>query len=95
VILKVLKLIDGDLVFGEVEAVHGETTEILMKNPFIAKPAGVMPYCVDLMTSAPAAIQINPVNIIWSAPLEDFPKALEIYQEATSKIIKPDSKIIV
>jgi len=95
-LLKALKLIDGELIFGEVEAIHNEqTTEILVKTPFCAKSAGIMPYCMDLMTSAPAAIQVNPMNIIWSADLEDFPKACEIYKEATSKIIQPSSNIIV
>jgi len=104
--LKALKLITGELVFGEVEGIEVApgVTEILMKKPFEGlaaapgRPHGYMPYSADRMSNAPAAIQINPMNVVWSAPLEDFPEALEIYQEQTFKIQKPDasdSKIII
>jgi len=96
-LLKVFKLIDGETIFGDCEAVYTESgvTEILIKTPFCAKKEGVMPYMADLLTSAPAAVQIHPMNVLWQAPLEDFPKVLEVYTNATSKVIKPESKIII
>ena len=46
------------------------------------------------MTESPKAIQIHPMNILWSVPLNEFPEANKIYEEATSVILKPEKKII-
>jgi len=94
-IYKVLKLLDGDLVLGEVEAVHTEhMTEILLKKPFTVTERGAMPYMYNILRKSPAAIQLNPGNIIWTAPLADFPDVEKVYLDATTKIVKPESKII-
>jgi len=98
--LRVIKLITGELIFGEVLAVpsgEGDNAhvEIQVKTPFTAVPAGVMPYLADVMGSAPGAVQIHPMNILFQLPLSEFPIAEKAYKEATSKIIAPESKIII
>lgn len=93
------KLINNEVVFGEVEAVQKDQhTEILVKTPYTARNGSIMPYMVDVMGSAPGAIQIHPMNIVWSVPLDEFPEAERVYIEATSGIVmnkKEDKKIIV
>jgi len=97
---RVIKLITGEVVFGEVEAVptgEGESShvEIQIKTPFTAVNAGIMPYLSDLMGSSPGAIQVHPMNVLFQLPLSDFPIAEKAYNEATSKIIQSESKIII
>jgi len=96
-VYRVLNLTNGDTIFGEAIGVPNESgmVDIQIKTPFCAKTGGIMPYMVDIMSNAPAAVQVNPMNIVWSAPLEDFPEVEQTYKDATSKIIQRDSKIII
>lgn len=92
------KLINNEVVFGECETIktEGGATEILIKKPYTAKAGNIMPYMVDVMTSAPGAIQIHPMNILWTVPLDEFEEANKVYTEATSGIIlNPKEKIII
>jgi len=94
--LRVIKLVNGETIMGECETVYTENAaEILIKTPFCATTAGIMPYMVDVMASAPAAIQIHPMNVLWTVPLDEFPQANEKYKEATSVLIQPKSDIII
>lgn len=91
------RLIDGSNVFGEVEAVpteHG-VNEILIKQPWTAVDGTVQPYMLSDMASAPGAVQIHPMNVLWTVPLDEFPEAEKMYRKHTSRIITPDSNIIV
>ena len=83
------KLITNEVVFGDCETVLTESgvTEILIKKPYTAKNGNIMPYMVDVMTSAPAAIQLHPMNIIWTVPLDEFAEANKVYVQATTGII--------
>jgi len=95
---RLFKLIDGDTVFGDIETVQTKdgNTEVLIKNPWTAKNGNMMPYMMDIMTEAVGAIQIHPMNILWSAPLEDFKQANELYIEKTTGIVTDStSKIIM
>ena len=84
---KVIKIMTGDIIFGNMESVDGPGgKEILVKQPFQAKDGNIMPYGVLDLGSAPAAIQIHPMNIVWSAPLDDFPDVEKAYVKATSGI---------
>jgi hypothetical protein len=82
------KLINNEVVFGECETlvVDGGHVEILIKKPYTAKGGNIMPYMVDVMTSSPGAIQIHPMNILWTVPLDEFPEAHKVYIEATTGI---------
>jgi hypothetical protein len=96
---KVFKLINDEVIFGECFTMVSEETgigEILIKSPFTAKGGRMIPYMVDVMGSAPAAVQIHPMNIVWQVPLDEFPEALKGYIEATSGIItETKSSILV
>lgn len=94
-IYKVFKLINNELIFGEVLGVTTENgTEIQIKQPFTIKRNEGIPYMSDVMGSAPAAIQIHPMNILWCNPLEDFPEVFEAYKKQTSPIDYEVPKII-
>ena len=83
------KLINNEVVFGECETLQTESgsTEILIKTPYTAMNGNVMPYMAMTMGSAPGAIQIHPMNILWTVPLDEFPEALKIYEEALTGIV--------
>lgn len=92
------KLITNEVVFGDCETVQTESgvTEILIKKPYTAKNGNIMPYMVDVMTSAPAAIQLHPMNILWTVPLDEFEEANKVYVQATTGIIlDPAERILI
>lgn len=88
--LHFFKLISGENVFGEVEA--GLEGQILIKKPYTAIQGNVMPYMIMDLGTAPGAIQIHPMNIIWSVPLDEFPQAEKIYKEAMGGIVTETPK---
>ena len=98
---RIVTLINGVVIVGECEAVPSPenvkepTGEILIKKPFQATPAGLMPYMIDLLAKAPPAIQIHPMNILHVNHLEDFPDVHKTYNDAISVLIKPETNIIV
>lgn len=93
---RVFKLITGEVIFGSVETVPTEQgAQILVKKPFEAKGGNMMPYMTDVMGSSPAAVQIHPMNIIWTVPLDEFEEAYRVYQEATSGIVTEKKQQIV
>jgi hypothetical protein len=82
------KLINGEMVYGDTETVPTQNgTEIIIKKPYMVKGGNVMPYCMDVLPSAPGAIQIHPMNILWTVPLDEFPDVEEAYIKATSGIV--------
>lgn len=84
---KVLKLINGEIIFGEVEGVEtANGTEILIKKPYQAKGGNIMPYGIQDLGNGPGAIQIHPINVLWVNPLEDFPEIETTYIKATTNI---------
>jgi len=89
---RVLRLLNGDTIFGESEIVHGGLNgdEILIKKPFTSVDGNMGPYMVNIMGSGPGAVQIHPMNIMWSCPLDEFQVANEQYIKATSSLILPD-----
>lgn len=91
------KLINNEVIFGEVETVDGVNgVELLIKTPYTAKAGKMMPYMIDIMMESPAAVQIHPMNILWSVPLDEFEDAHNAYVEATTGIVtNPKSKILV
>ena len=93
---RLFKLVNDEVIFGEVEVLPTENgSEILIKKPFTAKNGNMMPYMVDVMTSAPSAIQIHPMNVLWSVPLDEFKEAEKLYIEATTGLVtETESQII-
>lgn len=89
---RVFKLITGELVFGECEAVTTKNgqTEILIKTPYTPLNGGIAAYCMTELAGSPAAIQIHPMNIVWQTMLSEFEEADKAYTEATT----PKSGII-
>jgi hypothetical protein len=83
---KVLKLMNNETLFGEVSAVQ-DSAEIFIENPWKVLGGEVMPYMEgDLMVPL-KAVQIHPMNIIWSAPMDDFPELQRLWVSKTSGII--------
>ena len=82
------KLINDEVIFGEVDVVKGpNANEILIKTPYTAKSGKVMPYMLDVMMQSPKAVQIHPMNVLWSVPLDEFEDANKVYIQATTGII--------
>lgn len=91
---RLFKLINGDVVFGETEAIN--EAEVLIKYPYTAEGGNIMPYMALVMGSAPGAIQLHVMNIVWSVPLDEFPEANSVYIKATTGIITDvKQKIII
>jgi len=90
---RVLKLIDGDIVLGDAFAINteGGGTDILIKHPYTTKRGNLMPYMLEEMSSAPSAVQIHPMNVMWSVPLDEFKIANEAYQKAEETRIKAET----
>jgi hypothetical protein len=83
---RVLKLINNETLFGEVTGVEG-SPEVLIENPWKALGGEVMPYMQGDLMSPLKAVQIHPLNILWSAPMDDFPELQQLYVKETSGII--------
>lgn len=85
---RLFKLLNNEVIFGEVELVEGPNgSEVLIKTPFTAKNGNILPYMSDEIMSSPGAIQIHPMNILWSVPLDEFKLANEAYIKATTGLI--------
>ena len=93
---KVIKLINGELLLGSVQGVQTENgVEILIQQPYIASNGNIMPYCVNDLGNGPGAVQIHPMNILWTNPLSDFPQVSDAYFKATTKLdLTPQRAII-
>ena len=94
---KVLGLITGEIIIGPVEGIETDGgIEILIKQPYQAIGGNIMPFRIKDLGNAPGALQINPMNIIWSGPIEDFPEIETVYLKATTKIeVAKTPKIIL
>jgi len=96
VVKKVIKLINGEIVFGSVEAVDGiNGQEILIKQPYQAQGGNIFPYGIKDLGNGPGAIQIHPMNVLWINPLEDFPEIQTAYLKATTNIEVNDTPKII
>ena len=86
---RLFKLINGEVIFGDVDTliVDAAHTEVLIRKPYTAKDGNIMPYMLDTLASSPAAVQIHPMNILWTVPLDEFPEAHKAYVKATSGLI--------
>lgn len=84
---RLFKLITGELVFGTIEVVPQEQgQEILIRKPYQALDGNIFPYAIKDLAVAPGAIQIHPMNVVWSGPLEDFDQIHTAYLKATANI---------
>ena len=82
------KLINNEIIFGEIEVIDGPNGgEILVKKPYTAKGGKVMPYMLDVLMESPKAVQIHPMNVLWSVPLDEFDEVNRVYIQATTGII--------
>jgi len=90
---KVIKLLSGEIVFGEVEA--AKDGEILIMNPWTADKGNLSPYMMIEMGEAVKAIQVHSMNIMWAAPLEDFVEANKVYVEKTTGIVTEQTPKII
>lgn len=85
---RVFKLINGEIILGEVELVETERgTEIIIKTPFTVKNGNLTPYMYAELLKAPGAIQIHPMNVLWNCDIDEFPDVRTAYIKATSGII--------
>lgn len=83
-----LHLLEGTVIFGDCVGITTENgVEIQVKQPFTIKNQKVMPYMTDIVGSAPGAINIHPINVLWSVPLDEFPALEELYTKETSGIV--------
>lgn len=90
------RLINKEIVFGDCEVIPtGNGSEILVKEPYTIKNGKAMPYMYDELMKSPAAVQIHPMNILWSTPLDEFDEIYKIYVEATSGIISTTNRIVI
>lgn len=90
------RLINQEIIFGECEVMQtANGSEILVREPYTIKHGKAMPYMYDELMKSPAAIQIHPMNILWSTPLDEFDEIEKIYIEATSGIISTTNRIVV
>jgi hypothetical protein len=83
---RVLKLINNETLFGEVSAVDG-SPDVFIENPWKALGGEVMPYMQGDLMRPLKAVQIHPLNILWSAPMDDFPELQQLFVKETSGII--------
>lgn len=94
---RLFKLINNEVIFGDIEVVTTKEgqSEILIKNPWTAKAGNMMPYMMDVMSEAIGAVQIHPMNILWSCPLEEFKQANDLYIEKTTGIVTDSKQKII
>lgn len=88
-IRRFFKLINNECIFGEIEPINTKNgqTEILIKHPYTVKGGTAIPYMFDVMGIAPGAIQIHPINILWSIPLDEFEEVNKAYIQSTTGIV--------
>lgn len=85
---RLFKLITSEIVFGNTEVHQGiNGPEFHIKEPYTSKNGQLMPYMIQELGNAPAAINIHPMNVIWQVPLDEFKEAYDLYVKATSRII--------
>lgn len=85
---RLFRLINGETIFGEVEIVPGVNgEEVIIKKPFTIIGSQPIPYMGDLLPNAPAAIQIHPMNVLWSVPLDEFKEIRDFYIKETTGLI--------
>jgi hypothetical protein len=83
---KVLKLINNETLFGECTWVK-DSPDLFIENPWKALGGEVMPYMEGDLMIPLKAVQIHPMNILWSAPMDDFPELQQLWVSKTSGII--------
>lgn len=90
------RTISKEIIFGDCEIIQtANGSEILIKEPYTVKNGKAMPYMYDELMKSPAAIQIHPMNVLWSVPLDEFDEINKIYIEATSGIISTTNRIVI
>lgn len=93
---RVFKLITGEVIFGDTQTIPDQNgTQFLIKEPYMAENGGILPYMMREMGNGPGAVQIHPMNVIWSVPLDEFKEVEKAYKKATSKIITPEKPSII
>lgn len=87
---RLVKLINGDLVFGAASKSEDNENLIVIEKPFTVKNLGegpcVLPYEVDLLMEPMKFIALQEFNIMWVKNLTDFPEVYNQYISATSGI---------
>lgn len=83
------KTINNDIIFGETEVIVNRDGigEFLILKPYTSVNCEIMPYVLKDIGETPKAIQLNPINVVWQTPLDEFPKVFNIYTEQTTGII--------
>ena len=95
-VTRVVNLITGEKLAGSVKVVEGiNGQELLITKPFIIKDGGAFPYMVEDLGSAPAAVQVHPMNVIWSVPMGEFKELHKMYLEKTTGIVTEVKKEII
>jgi hypothetical protein len=94
---RIMKLITNELVFGDVEVITNNSGqgEFLIRSPYTAISGDIMPYCHLDLGSAPGAVQIHPMNVVWQAPLDEFVELNKVYLQATTGIVTDTKPKIV
>ena len=79
-------LITKEDVFGEIQVLENNP-EILIVEPYTVKNGNMMPYMYNILGISPKAIQIHPMNILWSVPLDEFEELDKQYTKVRTGII--------
>ena len=87
---RLFKMLNNEVIFGKVELTDtGNGEEILVKKPFTIVQQKGIPYMGNVLGSSPAAIQIHPMNVLWSVALDEFKEINDAYNRETSSLILP------
>lgn len=94
---RVFKLITNEIIFGETQTIKETdgSLQFLVKEPYTAENGGILPYMARTMGNGPGAVQLHPMNVIWTVPLDEFKTVEQAYNKATSNIITPEKPNII
>jgi hypothetical protein len=95
---KLIKLITGEVVFGEEANIFEDKVELIRPYSFITQNGQIslVPYDAMLVQGDMQTVDFIKKNIIYTTKLNDLTIAFDAYKRATSTIITgTNSKIIV
>lgn len=91
------KLINNEIIFGDCEVVKNNNGdgEILVKNPYTVKDSNLAPLMYIEVGEYCQAVQIHPMNILYSFPLSEFPNLEKTYIEKTTGLVTESKPSII
>ena len=91
------KLINNEIIFGDCEVVKNSNGdgEILVKNPYTIIDHQMSPLLFTITGEYPKAVQIHPMNIVYSFPLSEFPELEKNYIKSTTGLVTESKPSII